>query len=151
MSSPVRVSAEGANQPITGTASDKAGNSASATCRVSIDKSPPALTASASPATLWPPDGKMVPITISGTITDPTSGVSTATYAVKDEYGSVQPSGSVSLGANGNYSFTIPLQASRNENDNDGRQYTITVSVRDKAGNQRSAATGVTVPHDQGK
>lgn len=52
VSSPVRVSAEGANQPITGTASDKAGNSASATCRVSIDKSPPALTASASPATL---------------------------------------------------------------------------------------------------
>jgi len=150
VSSPVRVSAEGANQPITGTASDKAGNSASATCRVSIDKSPPALTASASPATLWPPDGKMVPITISGTITDPTSGVSTATYAVKDEYGSVQPSGSVTL-VNGSYSFTIQLQASRNGNDQDGRQYTITVSVQDKAGNQRSAATGVTVPHDQGK
>jgi Bacterial Ig-like domain len=150
VSSPVRVSAEGANQPITGTASDKAGNSASATCRMSIDKSPPALTASASPATLWPPDGKMVPITISGTITDPTSGVSTATYAVKDEYGSVQPSGSVTL-VNGSYSFTIQLQASRNGNDQDGRQYTITVSVQDKAGNQRSAATGVTVPHDQGK
>lgn len=92
----------------------------------------------------------MVPITISGTITDPTSGVSTATYAVKDEYGSVQPSGSVTL-VNGSYSFTIQLQASRNGNDQDGRQYTITVSVRDKAGNQRSAATGVTVPHDQGK
>jgi hypothetical protein len=103
VSSPIRVSAEGANQMITGTASDKAGNSASATCWVSIDKSPPAITVSASPTTLWPPNGTMVPVTISGTMSDPASGMSTATYAVKDEYGSVQPSGSVTLRANGSY------------------------------------------------
>jgi len=144
------VSAEGANQPITGTASDKAGNSASATCRVSIDKSPPALTASASPATLWPPDGKMVPITISGTITDPTSGVSTATYAVKDEYGRIQPSGPVTVNADGRYAFTTHLQASRRGNDSDGRHYTITVSAQDPAGNKGSASTVVIVPHDLG-
>jgi hypothetical protein len=150
VSAPVLVNTEGADQPITGTASDKAGNSASATCRVSLDKTPPAITVSASPATLWPPNGKMVPVTISGTITDQTSGVSTATYAVKDEYGSVQPSGSVTL-VNSSYSFNIQLQASRNGNDKDGRQYTITVSARDNAGNQRSVSTGVTVPHDQGQ
>jgi hypothetical protein len=117
------------------------------------DTAPPVITVSATPATLWPPNGKMVPVTVSGTITDKISGVnaSTATYAVSDEYGSVQPSGKVTLGSNGSYSFTIQLQASRNGNDKDGRQYTITVKAQDNAGNSGSASTGVTVPHDQGQ
>ena len=62
----------------------------------------------------------------------------------------VQPSGPVSLGSGGSYSFTVSLQASRNGNDKDGRHYTITVSAKDLAGNLGSAATIVTVPHDQG-
>ena len=74
---------------------------------------------------------------------------STAAFAVIDEYGSVQPQGPVSLGAGGSYSFKILLQASRNDNDQNGRQYKITVSARDYAGNQASSATVVTVPHDQ--
>ena len=71
----------------------------------------------------------MVPVTVSGTITDKVSGLhaSTATYVVIDEYGSVQPSSKVTLGSNGNYSLTIQLQASRNGNDTDGRQYTMSV------------------------
>ena len=111
------------------------------------------ITVSATPATLWPPNGKMVPVTIVGTITDSGSGVnaSTATYAVTDEYRSVQPSGSITLGSNGSYSFTISLQASRNGNDKDGRQYTIRVNAQDNAGNKGSVSTFVTVPHDQGK
>jgi hypothetical protein len=61
----------------------------------------------ANPTTLWPPNGKMVPVTVSGTITGKVSGVhaSTASYAVIDEYGSVQPSSKVTLGSNGSYSF----------------------------------------------
>ena len=39
------------------------------------------------------------------------------------------------LGAGGSYSFTVILQASRNGNDMDGRQYSITVSAKDFAGN----------------
>ena len=116
------------------------------------ETTPPVITISASPKTLWPPNGKMVPVTIAGTITDSGSGVkaSTATYAVIDEYGSVHPSGPITLGSNGSYSFTIQLQASRNGNDKDGRQYTITVRAQDNAGNNGAASTGVTVPHDQG-
>jgi hypothetical protein len=75
----------------------------------------------------------------------------TATYVVTDEYGQVQPKGSVALRADGSYAFTIQLQASRNGNDTDGRQYIITVSAQDKAGNKGSAAIGVTVPHDLGQ
>jgi hypothetical protein len=117
------------------------------------DVTPPVVTVSATPETLWPPNGRLVLITISGTITDPDSDVnaSTATYAVTDEYRLVQPSGHITLGSNGSYAFTIQLQASRNGNDTDGRQYIITVSAQDNEGNTGSAATGVVVPHDQGQ
>ena len=111
------------------------------------------ITVSANPTTLWPPNGKLVPVTITGTMTDSQSGVnaSTATYAVTDKYGLIQPSGPITLGANGSYPFTIQLEASRNGSDKDGRQYIITVSAQDNAGNKGSAATGVIVPHDQGQ
>jgi hypothetical protein len=59
---------------------------------------------------------------------------------------SVEPSGSLTLGQDGRYTATIPLQASRHGNDLDGREYIITVYAKDNAGNTGSAATGVTVP-----
>jgi hypothetical protein len=112
---------------------------------------PPVVTLSTTPAVLWPPNGKMVPLTVSGTITD-TAGctVTSATYAVSDEYGQVQPSGSIAVGAGGAYSFTVPLQASRLGNDSDGRLYTVTVSADSNAGKTGSQAGTVMVPHDQG-
>jgi hypothetical protein len=117
-----------------------------------IDKSPPAITITATPDTLWPPNGKMGPVTVSGTITDAGSGVdpNTATYAVIDEYGLSQPRGPVTVKADGSYAFTIQLQVSRHGNDRDGRQYSITVSALDNADNKGSATTDVIVPHDQG-
>jgi hypothetical protein len=58
---------------------------------VPVDTTPPTITLSSTPKVLWPVDGKMVPVTISGTITDTGSGVnpSSAAYAVQDEYGRV--------------------------------------------------------------
>jgi hypothetical protein len=112
---------------------------------------PPVITIRATPDTLWPPNGKMVLVTIAGTITYAGSGVNpnTAAYVVTDEYRQVQPKGSVAPRADGNYSFTIQLQASRNGNDRDGRQYTITVSAHDLAGNEGVGTASVIVPHDQ--
>jgi uncharacterized repeat protein (TIGR03803 family) len=118
-----------------------------------IDTLPPALSISARPSTLWPPNGKSVPVTISGTITDGGSGINPSTLAcnVVDSYGLDQPACSVgSLGAGGAYSFTVSLVASRNGNDKNGRTYTITVSASDYAGNPTSVSTTVVVPHDQG-
>ena len=132
---------------------DNAGNISSlATVAVNIDLTPPTITASANPSSLWPPNHKMVPVTISGTMTDNGSGVdpSTAAFAVIDEYGSVQPSGPISLGADGSYSFPISLEASREGQDKDGRQYTVTVSADDLAGNPGRGTVIVVVPHDQG-
>jgi hypothetical protein len=115
------------------------------------DTSPPVITISATPKVLWPPNGKLVPVTVSGAITDMGSGVNakTAAYAVKDEYGEVQPTGAITLGPGGNYSFTVLLQASRRGSDLDGRRYTINVRARDNAGNSGSKARAVTVPHAQ--
>jgi hypothetical protein len=112
------------------------------------DTTPPAITVSATPETLGPPNGKRVSVTISGTIKDAESGVnaSTAAYAVIDEYGLIQPNGPIQVAMDGSYAFTIKLQASRKGNDRDGRQYTITVSAQDNEGNQGSKSTVVTVP-----
>ena len=107
---------------------------------------------SANPATLWPPDGRLVTVTVSGTITDEPGGSgvepSSAAYRVMDEYGQIQPSGSVTLDADGSYAFTVALQASRKGNDRDGRHYTIVVSATDMAGNLGVASATVTVPHN---
>jgi probable HAF family extracellular repeat protein len=113
---------------------------------------PPSVSCLATPNTLWPPNGKSVVVTVSGTITsDTTIPPGGNTYAVIDEYGQVQPTGSITLSADGSYSFGVSLVASRNGNDQDGRTYTIVVSSRDTIGNNASCSAVVTVPHDQGK
>ena len=102
--------------------------------------------------TVMAASGKLVPVTVSGTMSDVGSGVNpnSASYRVQDEYGSVQPSGAITLGAGGGYSFTVMLEASRRGNDRDGRHYSVTVSVTDNAGNNSSNASTVIVPHDGG-
>jgi uncharacterized repeat protein (TIGR03803 family) len=119
-----------------------------------IDNMPPTISILANPSTLWPPNGKPVPVTVSGAITDSGAGVNPTTLAcaVVDSYGQDQPACSVgSLGTGGAYSFVVSLVASRNGGDKNGRTYTITVSASDYAGNPASAAATVLVPHDQGK
>ena len=78
-------------------------------------------------------------VTISGNATDAISGVSSATFNVIDEYGVTQPSGPVTLQANGNYSFTLTLPATKNGTDKDGHLYTIVVHAVDQAGNSATA------------
>jgi glycosidase len=160
-SGPVTVAAGGtASTQISGNgtnsvglrALDNAGNiSGLVTLGVNIDLTAPGVSVSVHPSLLWPTNGKMVAVTVSGSITDALSGVdsNTAAFSVVDEYGLVQPSGPVSLGAGGSYSFPVSLQASRLNSDKDGRQYTIKVSAQDLAGNAGSATTIVTVLHDQ--
>ena len=115
------------------------------------DNIPPVITVSASPATLSPPNGKLVTVTVSGTIVDDEpddSGVQAGStvYMVIDEYGQMQPSGSFTLDADGGYRFTVKLQASKNGNDKNGRHYTIEVSATDHAGNTGTESAIVTVP-----
>jgi FG-GAP-like repeat len=110
---------------------------------------PPMITVSTTPAALWPPNGNMVSVTVSGTITDTGCTVTAAVYAVTDEYGKVQPSGPVTLSPEGAYSFTVLLEASRLGADIDGRVYTVTVGASNDASKTGSEAGAVIVPHDQ--
>jgi hypothetical protein len=117
------------------------------------DTKPPVITASATPTSLWPASGRPVVVTVSGRMTDGGSGINPASarFNVVDEYGALQPTGPIAVGANGSYSFTLPLVASRLGSDVDGRRYEIGLSVSDAAGNNASTMVVVIVPHDQAK
>jgi hypothetical protein len=125
---------------------DKATNTeAMGSVVVKIDTSKPSVTTSASPASVFK-SSNPVTVTVTGHVTDTTSGVlpGSATYHVVDEYGITQPSGTVVLQANGNYSFTLSLPATRNTGDS-FHLYTIIVQASDQAGNTESASATVKI------
>jgi hypothetical protein len=75
-SDPVTLSSDGANQTVTGTAVDKAGNSASVTATINLDKTAPVINSTASPAPNingW----NNTDVTISYTCSDSLSGIDT--------------------------------------------------------------------------
>jgi hypothetical protein len=114
---------------------------------------PPAITVAANPSFLWPPNGLLVPVTISGTIIEPSVGctVRSAAYSVTDEYGEPQPGGPVNLDPGGAYSLTVLLEASRSGADIDGRVYTVTVIAENRVGKTGWQVGTVIVPHDRGR
>jgi len=110
------------------------------TLLVKIDTVAPVVTAAANPSTA-PKGPKPVNVTVTGSVTDAVSGVSNASYNVIDEYGTMQPSGAVTVQPNGSYSFTLSLPSNRQGNDKDGHLYTIVVTGIDQAGNSTTATT----------
>ena len=115
----------------------------------SADTTRPIITLFASATVLRSQKRKTAQISISGTITDTGSGVNlnTIAFVVKDEHGKVQQTGSVTLGAEGKYSFTVLLAVSGRHS----RHYAVTVRATDNAGNRASKTRVVTVPHDRGE
>ena len=109
-----------------------------------IDTAAPIVTAAANPSTA-PKRPQPVTVTVSGSITDAVSGVSSASFNVIDEYGVAQPSGSVTVQANGTYSFTLSLPATKQGSDKNGHLYTIVVTGVDQAGNSTTATTTLTI------
>lgn len=110
----------------------------------SPDETPPTVTVSATPSILWPPNHRLVNVTIDGSAVDRGSGVASVEITVADEYGQYN------MTVPG-FGSTIQLEASRDGNDRNGRVYTITAVATDQAGNSSTATTTVIVPHDMGK
>jgi VCBS repeat protein/HYR domain-containing protein len=125
---------------------DTHNNTGSATFNVIVhDTTPPAIIAvTPSQTSLWPPNKKMVPISVAVTATDAVtaSPVCRISSVASNESG------------NGEWLITGPLtlqlQADRLGTGN-GRIYTMSVVCTDAAGNASSRSTTVIVPHDQGK
>src|SRR5262245_40445453 len=108
------------------------------------------ISLSADPSVIWPPNGTIVPVAISGAGADAVSGLSEVSYVVIDEYGS--PLG-VPLRLLGGDSATwadqLAVEARRNGHDSDGRAYQVVATLSDVAGNTVSATVIIRVPHDR--
>ena len=105
---------------------------------------------SVNPATLWPPNGKLIPIT--------------ATITVKDDYDPQPEIKLESITANeplekddikeaniGTDDRQFKLKAEHEGKNKTGRIYTVTYSATDGTGNKTIASATVTVPHDERK
>jgi hypothetical protein len=116
-----------------------------------VDTTPPTITSlTATPAVLWPPNHKMVPVTVRVAATDRCSpSVSCRITAVASNEpinglgdGDTAPDWVVTG------PLTVNLRAERSGKGN-GRVYTITVQCADPSGNQVTKRVTVRVPHDQ--
>jgi N-acetylneuraminic acid mutarotase len=111
---------------------------------------PPVITSlTASPSALWPPNHKMVNVTLSADVTDACGGDPSPLTTIIS-VSSNEPAGSDAV-ANGQAvitgDLTLKLKAERNGNGN-GRIYTITVQTYNSYGNIATGTVDVTVPHD---
>jgi virginiamycin B lyase len=110
---------------------------------------PPSLSVSLSPNTLWPPNNKLVPIrasVIATDVCDPNPSVSLVSITANE---ALAP-GDISGATCGTDDLSFELAATRSGSGN-GRIYTVTYGVTDHLGHTAAASATVTVPHDQGK
>jgi murein DD-endopeptidase MepM/ murein hydrolase activator NlpD len=105
-----------------------------------VDKTPPQVSIEASPTILWPPNGKIVDVTIVGSSLD--DYIYSTKFQVSDEYNQLEPQ------IDG-FGQVIQLEAQRNGSDIDGRTYTIKVIAEDLARNTSLGQVVITVPHDE--
>lgn len=138
---PATVTTEGAGQSVCGDATDNAGNTASTCVTLNIDKTGPLANISLTPKYLWPPNHRMVDVTVNGGASDSISGIASVVFTVRDEYGRIEP-------VINDFNTTISLEAWREGTDADGRHYTVTLKITDKADNIRIVSTEAVCPHD---
>ena len=139
---------------VTWTYDDGNGNTTTQTQTVIVeDTTPPSIdTISASPDVIWPPNHKMVPVTISVVASDncdadPTCQIiSIASNEPENGLGDGDTAPDWEITGD----LTANLRAERAGNGS-GRVYTITVRCTDSVGNSTDQQVTVTVPHDKKK
>ncbi len=134
-----------------------------------LDDDPPLARVTTDVASLWPPNGAMVPVaiyveasdacsfpaalrtfcTVSSNQPDDTSGSRDRTGDVDGSDGYSAPvEVTLSNLGGGRYGALVYLRAERDASASTGRMYSISLSVEDASGNSANASTTVVVPHD---
>ncbi len=115
------------------------------------DMTPPVLSISATPNTLWPPNHRFVTVTLTIAASDECSAVSVSAPVVSSNEpvngigdGNTEPDWIVTGPT------TVQLRSER-AGPGSGRVYTIGVTATNAIGLVTSASTVVIVPHDQGQ
>lgn len=143
------VTTEGAGQLRTATATDQAGNTSGGMVdSINIDKTAPSITCYVMPASLWPANHQLVPVSVTVNLTDSLSGragftLASASSTPPGAAGDIQGFVSGTAGVSG---F---LRAEKSVSGGE-RQYWLSYSGFDLAGNTADCKALVTVPHDQG-
>ena len=114
------------------------------------DVAPAIASVSASPNVLWPPNHKMVPVTIAVSASDACSDVTSSIVGVtSDEPVDGLGDGHTSPDWVVTGALTLLVRSERS-GTGDGRVYTVTIDAVDGSGNVATGSTTVRVPHDQG-
>lgn len=109
---------------------------------------PPVCSAAfATPSTIWPPNGKLVPITISG-VTDPDGDPVTLTVTNVQQDEPLSRAGTPD--ATGIRTSSVSLRADR-AGKGDGRTYHVSFEASDGQGGTCTGTVKVCVPHDRGR
>jgi hypothetical protein len=114
-----------------------------------VSNPPPAITgASADPSQLWPPNHKMVNVTISYSVSDNCGQVATSLSVTSNEPVNGNGDGNTSPDWVVVDAHHVQLRAER-AGGGSGRIYTITIAATDSAGNTSTQKVTVTVAHNQ--
>ena len=106
---------------------------------------PRIISITASPNVLWPPNNKLVPVTLTVRATDESGPVTSRITAVSSN----EPADATSPDWVITGDLSLLLRAER-LGQGHGRIYTITVQCSDAVGNTSTGTVQVTVPHDNG-
>ncbi|MCZ7627360.1 MAG: PKD domain-containing protein [Candidatus Methylomirabilis sp.] len=117
-----------------------------------VDTAPPVISnAAASPSVLWPPNHRMVPVTVSVSASDLCDSSSHCKIISAT---SSEPDNGIGDGTTGpeiviTGDLTVQLRAERSGGSN-GRVYTLEIQCTDESGNSSSQVVTVNVPHGRG-
>jgi hypothetical protein len=118
-----------------------------------VDTTPPQISVDLSPATLWPPDHRLVDVSASVLAQDhcgPTAVVLISVTSSEPDnapgLGDGDTNGDIQGAALGTVDFELQLRAER-AGRGPGRSYTAVYHATDPSGNESSAAGSVEVPH----
>jgi uncharacterized protein involved in tellurium resistance len=150
---PIQLTTEGIHR-VEYRSKDNAGNTEELkSINVKIDKTLPDVKLNLSRSTIWPPNHKMVVVTVKPEITDSISGFQSIvlTSITSSEPDEGLGDGSTELDIQnaefGTADFKFDLRAERS-GINQERIYTITYTITDQAGNVRKVKTTIAVRHD---